>query len=256
LGETLLYKDITDAVNYIKSKSKGIIVSCSINAHLNNSVDIVSQLVDKIDTIQISMDGIGKTYNKVRLLGDFQFFEENLKKISQLTYNTDTDIILNSVIVEENYHQMSDMIEFANNLKINNISMVPVNLVSKTDEDISYYKLFFSQEFQRELERAKTTAKKYKGLEVIYPTLNLEGGFKTCTYPWSYFYISWDGLLPPCCAKPFPKELNFGNVFKNGLMNSINSKRIKAFRKLWIKNETPEFCKKCTLTTNKSELKL
>ena len=134
--------------------------------------------------------------------------------------------------------------------------MVPVNLVSKTDEDISYYKLFFSQEFRKELERAKTTAKKYKGLEVIYPTLNLEGGFKTCTQTWNYFYISWDGLLPPCCAKPFPKELNFGNVFKNGVMNSINSKRIKAFRKLWIKNETPEFCKKCILTTNKSELKL
>ena len=42
LGETFLYKDIINAVNYIKSKSEGIIVSCSINAHLNNSVDIVN----------------------------------------------------------------------------------------------------------------------------------------------------------------------------------------------------------------------
>ena len=41
LGETLLYKDIINAVDYIKSKSKGIIVSCSINAHLKTSVETV-----------------------------------------------------------------------------------------------------------------------------------------------------------------------------------------------------------------------
>lgn len=251
LGETLLFKDLLNTINYIKSKSKGIIVSCSINAHLKNSVDIVSQLADKIDTIQISMDGLGEIYDEVRLGGNFTFFLANLKRIIELTYDSETDILLNVVLLKENYHQMSKMVEFANDLKIKYLSMVPINLVSITDEDISYYKLFFSEEFQKELDRAKVSAKKYKELEFTYPVLSLDGGFKTCTYPWNYFYISWDGLLPPCCAKPFPKELNLGNVFNNGLLNSINSKEFKEFRKLWYKNETPEFCKKCTLTIDR-----
>jgi radical SAM protein with 4Fe4S-binding SPASM domain len=247
LGETFLYKDLVNAVNYIKSKSKGIIVSCSINAHLKTSVDIAAQLVNKIDTIQISMDGIGDTYNKVRLGGDFDFFHSNLKKISKLTANTHTDVMLNVVIVKENYHQMSDIIEFARNLNIQYINMIPINLVAKTDEDVSYYDLFFSEEFINELTAAKQTARKYKEMEFIYSDISKGGGFSTCKYPGNYFYISWDGLLPPCCAKPFPKEMNLGNVFENGLKCSLNSKEFQNFRKLWYKNETPDFCKKCSV---------
>lgn len=248
LGETFLYKDIINAVNYIKNKSKGVIVSCSINAHLKNNVEIVSQLVGKIDTIQVSMDGIGEVYNKVRLNGDFDFFQLNLKKIVKLTLNSDTDVMLNIVLVKENYHQMSDMINFANDLNIRYINMIPINLVAKTDEDTSYYKFFFSDKFKNELQEAKLTAKKYQELEFTYSELSLDGGFNTCTYPWNYFYVSWDGLLPPCCAKPFPKELNFGNIFTNGLLNSLNSNEFQEFRKLWYKNETPEFCNKCATT--------
>ncbi len=247
LGETFLYKDIVNAVNYIKSKSKGIIISCSINAQLKNSVDIASQLVNKIDTIQISMDGIGKVYDKVRLRGDFNFFEESLRRIVNLTMNSDTDVMLNVVLVKENYHQMSDMLEFAQNLKIKYINMIPINLVGITDEDISYYQFFFTPEFQKELIAAKQTATKYKELEFTYSELIKDSGFNTCKYPWNYFYISWDGLLPPCCAKPFPKELTLGNVFEDGLRKSLNSKEFQDFRKLWYKNETPDFCKKCVV---------
>jgi radical SAM protein with 4Fe4S-binding SPASM domain len=51
--------------------------------------------------------------------------------------------------------------------------------------------------------------------------------------------------MTPCCAKPFPKELNFGNVFETSLMESLNSKEYRQFRRMWYQNITPEFCKKC-----------
>jgi radical SAM protein with 4Fe4S-binding SPASM domain len=51
--------------------------------------------------------------------------------------------------------------------------------------------------------------------------------------------------MTPCCAKPFPKELNFGNVFETSLMECLNSDGYRKFRKLWYRNETPDFCKKC-----------
>jgi radical SAM protein with 4Fe4S-binding SPASM domain len=49
----------------------------------------------------------------------------------------------------------------------------------------------------------------------------------------------------PCCAKPFPNELNFGNAFEKPVMECLNSKKFQEFRELWFRNETPEFCKKC-----------
>src|SRR5574338_848522 len=53
LGETFLYKRIDQEVDYIKSKNKGIVISCSINAHLPKSIEIAEKLINKIDTIQI-----------------------------------------------------------------------------------------------------------------------------------------------------------------------------------------------------------
>ncbi len=37
LGETLMYKQLPEALKYIRSKNKGIITTISINAHLPNS---------------------------------------------------------------------------------------------------------------------------------------------------------------------------------------------------------------------------
>jgi len=51
--------------------------------------------------------------------------------------------------------------------------------------------------------------------------------------------------MTPCCAKPFPKELNFGNVFDTSLMECLNSEGYRRFREMWYRNETPDFCKKC-----------
>jgi radical SAM protein with 4Fe4S-binding SPASM domain len=246
LGETLLYTDIVNAVDYIKNKSKGIIVSCSINAHLPDSVEYVRQLANKIDTIQISMDGLGEIYNKIRVGGNFDFFKSNLEKIVELTRTGSTDIMINVVIVKENYHQMSDIVDFVAGMSIGYLNMIPINLVAKTDEDISYYKFFFTEEYISAALKAKKQAAKYKNLEFILSELSTDNGFKSCPYPWNYFYVSWDGYLPPCCAKPFPKELNFGNVFENGLMKSLNSEGFMNFRKMWYKNKTPDFCRKCS----------
>ncbi|MFI5172245.1 MAG: radical SAM protein, partial [Chitinophagales bacterium] len=41
LGETLMYKQLPEALQYIRTKNKGIITTISINAHLPNCIDIV-----------------------------------------------------------------------------------------------------------------------------------------------------------------------------------------------------------------------
>ena len=79
MGETFLYKEIEKIVDYIKTKNKGIIISVSTNAVLPNFVAIISRLVNKIDTIQISIDGLGVVYESIRKKASFQEFYKNLK---------------------------------------------------------------------------------------------------------------------------------------------------------------------------------
>ena len=86
---------------------------------------------------------------------------------------------------------------------------------------------------------------KYPTVLVTTRNFKTANSFQKCRFPWSHFYICWDGFIAPCCAKPFPKELNFGNVFENGVLNVLNSKKYRNFRTLWYKNQAPNFCNKC-----------
>ena len=66
MGETFLFKEIEELVHYIKSKNKGIIISISTNAVLPNFIEKASSVIRKIDTIQISIDGLNKVYENIR----------------------------------------------------------------------------------------------------------------------------------------------------------------------------------------------
>ena len=84
MGETFIYKEIVEIVDYIKFKNKGIIISVSTNAMLPNFIEIVSKLVNKIDTIQISIDGLGSVYESIRKKASFETLENNLHQLVDL----------------------------------------------------------------------------------------------------------------------------------------------------------------------------
>lgn len=245
LGETFMFKKLPEIVDYIRSKNKGIIISVSTNAHLPISVSMVKQLADKIDTIQISIDGTFDTYEKVRLKSNFNFFIENVKEIVEICKGKRATISFNFVAIKENFHNMQDIVNVAGELGVQYVNITPVNVASITVFDKSYYDFFHSPEFKSELKKAKNVATQFGGMEFTTWDEDKPKGFKKCDLVWSHFYVSWDGYSTPCCAKPFPKQLNFGNVFEEGLMNCLNSKDYQRFRDMWHRNETPDFCKNC-----------
>jgi radical SAM protein with 4Fe4S-binding SPASM domain len=245
LGEPLMYKHLPEALAYIKSKNKGIITSISTNANLSQAPQIIEKIKNHIDTIQVSIDGIGDVYNQIRRNGDFKKLDSNLTEIAKIIKGTDIDLMFNMVIVKENYMQMSDVIKYANDKGIGFVNFTLFNLASVTDIPVEYYEFFLTDGFKKELKKAVYEAAKYPHIEFTNWDYTTKSGFRKCNFPWTHFYFTWDGFLAPCCAKPFPKELNFGKMTENTLMDCINSKDFQNFRELWFKNETPEFCKKC-----------
>lgn len=245
LGETFLYKRIEEAVDYIKSKSKGIIISCSINAHLPKSIEIAEKLIGKIDTIQISIDGIGEVYNQVRKAADYNFFFKNTLAILEKAKGSITDIMFNMVVLKENYHQMTEMLKLADDIGVKYLNINPMNIVARTDLDNSYYDFYLTKEFKDEYFKTKELASSYPNVELTFYDFESPASFRKCRFMWNYFYITWDGFVPPCCAKPFPKEKSFGNVFEQPLIEILNTKDYQNFRKDWFEEKNPEFCDKC-----------
>jgi radical SAM protein with 4Fe4S-binding SPASM domain len=245
LGETFMYKKLPEIVDYIRQKNKGIIINVSTNAHLPISVKMVEELADKLDTIQVSIDGIGKVYEQVRLKSDYNFFFENMRQTVELCRGKRAGVMFNFVAIKENYQDMAHVVKLAGELGVKYVNITPFNVAAVTIYDKSYYDFFQTKEFKAELKKAKQMAAQFPEMEFTTWDIEAPKGFRKCDLVWSHFYVSWDGYATPCCAKPFPKELNFGNVFDDGLMKCLNSKDYRRFRKMWYKNEPPEFCKNC-----------
>lgn len=246
LGETMLYKPLVEAVNYIKSKNKGIIISISINAHLPKSIEIAEQIIGKIDTIQISIDGLRDVYENVRLEGDYSFFIKNTAEIAKIAKEQkgNTELMFNMVVIKENYHQMAEIVKVAGEIGIKYVDFQTMNVTSTPAVSTDIYKMYDTPQFKEALKEAYKVAQE-NGVELSTFDFKTANNFQKCSLPWSHFYVSWNGWMSPCCAKPFPKILNFGNVFKDGLMKTLNTPEYRAFRTQWHKNETPDFCKKC-----------
>jgi radical SAM protein with 4Fe4S-binding SPASM domain len=142
---------------------------------------------------------------------------------------------------------MTNIVEVAYESGINNVQFNTFNLAAVTSHNINDYGIYTSKKFILEYKKAVRLAEKLDIRFNSFFNFDTKPGFKKCLYPWSGFYITWDGYLVPCCTKPFPLELNFGNVFEEGVMNCLNGNKYRQFRKAWYENKTPAFCKRCQL---------
>lgn len=245
MGETFLYKEIEEIVDYIKNKNKGIIISVSTNAVLPDFIEKVSRIIGKIDTIQISIDGLNNVYESIRKNASFQRLDSNLRLLSEMSMNTGTDLMLNMVVTKENYSQMPLLVKYAEELGIKYMDFTLFNLASVTNIERSYYDFYKSLDFFKVIFELEEMINNTPDVLVTERNFKTDNSFQKCPFPWTHFYICWNGFISPCCAKPFPKELNFGNVFNNNVMNVLNSDSYRKFRTLWYDNKTPDFCNKC-----------
>ena len=248
LGETFLYPHLLEIVKYIKSKKRSIIITVSTNAHFHGFQEAIEPVLPYIDNIQFSVDGIGETYNSVRKGADFNVLKENMRFVLQNGKNV--VCMINCVVMPENFMQMADIVSFGHEMGIRYVNFNCMSIASQPMADRKYYEFFTSRGFLKEVEEMKRKSSCYKGMEVVGPDYPSNAEFHDCSFPWEYPYITWDGYYVPCCGKPFPKLLNFGNVFSDGVMNVLNSTEAQNFRRLWQKNIPPDYCHNCQLTSN------
>lgn len=248
LGESLFATNLVEVAKYIKSKKKSIVIFISTNANFPDFTERISPALPYLDTIQISIDGTQETYEKIRVGGSYTLFLENLKKLVELIKPYHIDLMFNMVVSKQNYTEMSAIIELAAELGIPFVNFNYLNLACIPEEDVSYYDFFRTDEFKTARELARSTARKYPDIEVTGLEDFDDNWVGKCHLVWNHFQINYDGEVPPCCGKPFSKELSFGNVKKESLMEVLNSQKAKKFRKSWETKIQHPFCNQCHLS--------
>ena len=248
LGESLFAPNLVDVAKYIKSKKKSIIIFISTNANFRDFIERVTPALPYLDTIQISIDGTGETYEKIRVGGSYDLFLKNVKKLVELIKPYHIDLMFNMVMSKDNYTEMPAIIELSAELGIPFVNFNYMNLACIPEIDTGYYDFFRTDEFKGVMNKARATAQKYPNIEVTGLDDFDSNWVGKCNLVWNHFQINHDGEVPPCCGKPFPQELSFGNVNKQPLMEVLNSPAAKKFRKSWETKKQHPFCNQCHLS--------
>jgi MoaA/NifB/PqqE/SkfB family radical SAM enzyme len=241
LGESLLHPDLFEMLRHIRQHSRAH-VFLTTNTILLNAHTIEALAADPVDTLCVSIDGTTQA-EFAAIRGPLQFAKlkarvrEAVRALGQRTR-----FILCVVLLHETVASMPAFVELAAELGIERVSLKPINLVANGMPS-TYYRPFLSGDFER---MAGEAIARGQSLGVVVDVFRV-GGYQ-CSFPWEPIYVTWDGYVVPCCAKPFPKRLNFGNLLTQSWDEIKNAPAFRAFRQRLLGDAPPPaFCAKCHL---------
>lgn len=256
IGEPLMNPDIFKIIKY--AEDKGTYVKLDTNATLLNEENINKLLNTRIDIISISLDGMDKkTYEKIRVGSNFEKVISNLKRLVEIKKqrNSKTEIHLFLVLQKENFKQFLDFIKFGDSIKVDSMSgtfVAEESYEKNKDINIENVKEEELKEFVKEIRRLKKEIKTNLEIDELIDYIetwkdkkNKNWSNVTCYVPWYAPFITWDGILTPCCYC-VDKEIVFGDLKKQKFKDVWNSEKAKKFRKMVATNRIG-LCSRCEM---------
>lgn len=243
-GEIFLNPDILDICNYSFDNNVGLTASNGVN--LNNVSDEVLRGLVKYNFVyfNVSLDGAcQETYERYRINGDFEKVINNIKKINQYKKELNSpfpEMGWQFIIFGHNEHELSDARKKAKTLGM--------RFIPKLNHTPSVSPI-----------KNKENVKKESGLKVSsrkeYTSKKKRIYSRPCSQMWDSPQINWDGKLMGCCINKFG---SFGNVFENGLNESMNSETYEYAKKMVLGLVPPRSdipCSKCSIYTSHTPTK-
>lgn len=196
LGEPLMCKDLLKMIKYAK-KEKNLNVWFTTNGTLFNQ-DNIAEITDiKTDKIRISLDAVDiETNEKLRRKHQGEKIAAALRLINQEKKNKSSKhpaIALNTVVSTTNIDHLHELIAFAQEHEIEEITLIP--LVAFKEEDHKYLVDFSDNKFltlYKELQRKAET----NNIDI---NLGIAPGNKNLRFCTSGVFADVSGNIHPCC---------------------------------------------------------
>jgi len=219
-GEIFLNPDLLGIIKFAYERKVALTAHNGVN--LNNvRVEVLEGLVKyKFRSITISIDGASnETYKRYRIGGDYDAVIENIKKINHYKQQHQSKYPLLSwqfVVFGHNEHELTTARKLADELNM--------YFKSKLSWDAEFSPVHNQEVIRKELGAASRGEYKEK-----YGVDYMQG---ICSQIWEDPQINWDGKLLGCCRN-FWGDFG-GNVFTDGLLESLNGEKINYARDMLI----------------------
>jgi radical SAM protein with 4Fe4S-binding SPASM domain len=277
-GEPSLLRELPQIVK--KAKDLGFFTEIKTNASKLTERYITQLYEAGLDIVHISLDGYdAKTHNKIRRMS---VWVKAVKAMEFIKENTEMQVILNTLILKNNYRQLDKMIDIAKEFNVDTINFSQVDDLSfKNNKDVrlnlKQMKYFYFKVVPKILEKSidsdlnvtftpffsslvdygkKTVMNRLKKNRSVFEKEmeNFARGdfgkvFYTkydCYTPLTNVEIMPDGGVYPCCTTMNIQQFNMGNVHDMKLGKIWNSEKFEKFRENVV-NSNEEICKKCKL---------
>jgi hypothetical protein len=219
-GEIFLNPELYDIIAYSYFKNVSLIADNGVN--LNSANEKVIQALDKFRfrSLRCSIDGVtNDSYARYRYRGDINIVIDNIKRINYYKNRYQSNYPLLTwqfIIFGHNEHEIPMARKMAYDL---NMEFFPK---LTWDEDFSPIKdpEFVKKETQLEIISRKEFIK-YHRIDYMQ---------SLCNQLWDRPQVNWDGKMLGC-TRNFWGDFG-GNVFKDGLINCINNKKMDYARNI------------------------
>lgn len=232
-GEATIHPKFSEYINYFYLSG--------IRQYLVTNGMRYVQSMEYLDIIAVSVDGMNKTHDKIRVGSDLNKIISNIKKIKTLNPNIYINFVFTAM--KQNIQELPDVIKLAAYLNIQEVKVVYFTVF---DESLLSESLFNMPELVDEVfNNALSVAKKNKiDLKLPYIKGNdsaINNPHKTCYMPWRDILISADGLIRPCHNHngiiPYSNSDNFIKLWNHEIFMKM--------RETVNTNQMDDICKHC-----------
>jgi radical SAM protein with 4Fe4S-binding SPASM domain len=248
LGEPLMHKDLFRMIEYAgKRKVRTVVTS---NATLLDARNIQKVLDSGLDEIHISIDSADpEIFKTIRVGTTLEKVTTNLKNLVDARNRTGSKlrVVINSILMMRNYHQIGDMIKLCGAAGVNEISFSDMQYafdvgISTKAESLRCASDAEKSEMKKIFDQAEGMAREF-GIQIGLPRLDQPKVRTRCKQPWTMLVTDERGEVRPCCAIHF---VSFGNLSQDRFNSIYNREKFENFREKLLSDEVPDKCKDCT----------
>jgi radical SAM protein with 4Fe4S-binding SPASM domain len=261
-----MHPRFADMVAY--ATRRGIRVTTNSNLTLLNADRAERCGTSGLDTIHVSIDGASaEVYERIRVRARLDRVLRNVELIQNTKQKLGSDrphLRMVTVVMRQNLHELPDLVRLAHRYAMESLFVQHLCHDFRESSLPSQYRpmLEFVEEqtllgedaarVEHYFAAAREVAQEV-GLDLRLPRthkrLHAPGtlGPDRCDWPWHGPYVSYQGLVMPCCMIASPDRLNFGSMAEKGVDAVWNGEEYESFRRQLASDEPPEICRSCSI---------
>ncbi len=234
VGEPLLYENLIEAINY--SASFVPYINITTNASLLDKGMSRRLSRTRLSHLTVSIDAADKEIFEYIRRTNFEEVVQNIKYFRSISA---IPISINSVICRQNIQSLEKMPLLARELGASEVTFFLLH----ESENSRRYNLnrdmaeeTFIGSINRITENSRKAGIRTNAQTLMQPLWDVD----ICLLPFDTLFINHLGYITPCCNWTC---VNLANVLESGFTDAWNSRQMRNFRKMILREYYPEHCR-------------